>query len=45
MIGLKIFLTAVGIYAGVRLSGIAIEWLREVFEGLRPKRNDRGKYY
>lgn len=36
MIGLKIFVISVGIYAGVRLSGIAIEWLREAFEYIRP---------
>lgn len=36
MIGLKIFVVAVGIYGGVRLAGIAIEWLKLLFEELRP---------
>lgn len=37
VLGLKIFFASVGIYASVRLSGIAIEWLREAFSYLRPK--------
>ena len=37
IVGLKIFMISVGIYAGVRLSGIAIEWLKEAFEYIRPK--------
>ena len=37
IIGLKIFMISVGVYASVRLSGIAIEWLREAFDYLRPK--------
>ena len=38
MFALKIFGTAVGVYAAVRLSGIAIEWLREIFDELRPNK-------
>jgi len=41
MIGLKIFTVCIGIYVGVRLSGIAIEWLREAFEYIRPRSKDR----
>ena len=36
VMGLKILVTSVSIYAGVRLSGIAIEWLRETFDRMRP---------
>ena len=43
-IALKIFGTAVGVYAGVRVAGIAIEWLRELFDSLRPNRN-RKNYF
>ena len=43
-IALKIFGTAVGVYAGVRLAGIAIEWLREMFDSLRPNRNKKNYF-
>jgi len=36
----KVMLLSVGFYASVRLSGIAIEWLRELFERLRPHRKE-----
>ena len=35
---LKFFGCIVGIYAASRLSGIAIEWMKEGFEKLRPDR-------
>lgn len=38
-LGLKIFVTAVLLYAGVRLAGIGIGWLKEFFDQLTPRRN------
>lgn len=37
MLGLKIFVTAVCVYASIRFSGIAIEWLKEICDGLSPR--------
>lgn len=37
VLGLKIFLTSVGVYAGVRLAGIAIEWLKVGIDKLKPR--------
>lgn len=41
MIGLKIAATIIGVYAGIRLAGIGIEWLKEGFDSLRPPKNRR----
>ncbi len=38
-LGLKIFGSIVGIYAGVRLSGVAIDWIRYSIDSLRPPRD------
>lgn len=43
LIGLKLFVTAVLLYAGVRLAGIGIGWLKEFFDQLSP-RNKRHYY-
>lgn len=37
MLCLEIIGMVVGAYAGIRLSGIAIEWLKEGLDALRPK--------
>lgn len=37
-LGLKIFVTAVLLYAGVRLAGLGIGWLKEFFDQLSPRR-------
>lgn len=37
MIALKIAGLIVGVYAGVRLGKIAIEWIKEGLDRLRPK--------
>ena len=39
VLGLKIFLTSVGVYAGVRLAGIAIEWMKVGIDKLKPHKN------
>lgn len=39
MLALKIFGTIVGIYAGVKFSGVAIDWIRVTIDGLRPPKN------
>lgn len=41
MLGLKIFITVVGLYAGIRMTGIGLAWLREFFDQLAPKNNRR----
>lgn len=43
-IALKIFGTAVGVYAGVRFAGLAIDWLRELFDSLKPNRNKKNYF-
>lgn len=37
LLGLKIFGMAVGLYAGVRMTGIGIAWLKEFFDNLSPR--------
>ena len=37
MFALKLFGAVVGIYASVNLSKIAIEWMKEGFDHLRPR--------
>ena len=40
MLALKIFGTIVGVYAGIKFSGIAIEWIRVAIDALRPPKKD-----
>lgn len=47
-IGLKIFGVAVGIYAGVRLAGVSIAWLGQLFDDISPRKvrkDDHRRYY
>lgn len=37
LLGLKIFVTAITLYGGVRLAGIGIEWMKQFFDELSPK--------
>lgn len=41
ILALKIFATSVGVYAAVRASGIAMAWLKEFFDRMKPGRYDR----
>jgi hypothetical protein len=38
-LGLKIFGLTVGVYAGIRLSSVAIDWIRWTIDSLRPPRD------
>lgn len=38
MIGLKIAATIVGIYGGIAIAKLAIEWIGELIEKIRPTR-------
>jgi len=40
ILGLKIFVTAVTLYAGVRMAGIGCAWMKEFFDNLSPKNKD-----
>lgn len=40
LIGIKIFVTSICIYAGVRLAGIAMSWMKHGFDKLKPRRED-----
>lgn len=37
LLGLKIFITAITLYGGVRLAGIGIQWMKEFFDQLSPR--------
>jgi len=41
ILGLKIFITCVGLYTGIRMTGIGLAWLREFFDSLSPKSSNR----
>jgi hypothetical protein len=40
LLGLKIFVTAITLYGGVRLTGIGIQWMKQFFDELAPRRRD-----
>lgn len=44
-IGLRIFVTAVSVYAGVRLAGVAIEWVKELVDNLGPEARRKKKFF
>lgn len=38
-VGLKIFLTTAGLYGGVRLAVLAVQWMKEGFDKLSPRKH------
>ncbi len=38
-LGIKIFGLTVGLYAGIRLSGVAISWIRYSIDQLKPPKD------
>lgn len=36
LLGLKIFITGITLYGGIRLTSIGIAWLKEFFDQLQP---------
>lgn len=40
LLGLKIFVTGITLYGGVRLTCVGIQWMREFFDKLSPKQRD-----
>lgn len=40
MFALKALVTILSIYAAIRLSGIGMAWMKEIFDGLKPRKHD-----
>ena len=40
LFAIKMFLTVIGIYAAIRMSGIGIAWLKAFFDELSPRRKE-----
>lgn len=41
LLGLKIFVTGISLYAGIKMLGIGCAWLKEYFDQLKPESRRR----